>query len=351
MPSRVRRRSFRAPRRSLCSHQLRLSSRVSPVTVRAFVSSSPARRRCSITSGTPPARNTCTVAKLFGPFGRASTSRGTSRLTAAQSAAAGRRRPAAWATAGTCSSRLVDPPKAACSTMALRMAASVNTSLVPTPSCTIRNIARAERAAASSQTDWPDGANALCGSDSPSASPTTCDVAAVPRNWQPPPGVAQAAATHLGGVLKADLILRKARADGLHLARIFTVLRQQRDTAGNQNARQRSRGSERHHHRRQAFVAGRHAHHALASGKRSHQPSKNNGGIVAIGQRVQHSGRTLRASIARVGAGARKWDCTQVAQFPRGLGHQQTNLPVAGMKSQRDWRSIGRAQTTVRAQD
>ena len=44
----------------------------------------------------------------------------------------------------------------------------------------------------SSQIGWPDGARAECGSARPSASPTTCDVAAVPRNWQPPPGEAQA---------------------------------------------------------------------------------------------------------------------------------------------------------------
>ena len=44
----------------------------------------------------------------------------------------------------------------------------------------------------SSQIGWPLGASAECGSDMPSASPTTCDVAAVPRNWQPPPGEAQA---------------------------------------------------------------------------------------------------------------------------------------------------------------
>ena len=40
----------------------------------------------------------------------------------------------------------------------------------------------------SSQIGWPDGASAECGSARPSASATTCEVAAVPRNWQPPPG-------------------------------------------------------------------------------------------------------------------------------------------------------------------
>jgi len=44
----------------------------------------------------------------------------------------------------------------------------------------------------SSQSGWPEGASAECGSERPSASPTTCEVAAVPRNWQPPPGEPQA---------------------------------------------------------------------------------------------------------------------------------------------------------------
>ena len=39
--------------------------------------SRPSSRRCSITSGTPPARKTRTVGWLRGPFGSASTSRGT----------------------------------------------------------------------------------------------------------------------------------------------------------------------------------------------------------------------------------------------------------------------------------
>jgi len=44
----------------------------------------------------------------------------------------------------------------------------------------------------SSHTGSPDGASALWGSARPSASATTCEVAAVPRNWQPPPGVPHA---------------------------------------------------------------------------------------------------------------------------------------------------------------
>ena len=53
-----------------------------------------------------------------GPLGSASTRRGTCRFTAAQSSTVGRRSPAECAIAGRCSSRFVDPPKAAWITMA-----------------------------------------------------------------------------------------------------------------------------------------------------------------------------------------------------------------------------------------
>ena len=59
------------------------------------------------------------------------------------------------------------------------------------PSASSRISARADRFAMSVQMGWPDGASALWGRERPKASPTTCEVAAVPRNWQPPPGDAQ----------------------------------------------------------------------------------------------------------------------------------------------------------------
>src|ERR1035438_10362159 len=54
------------------------------------------------------------------------------------------------------------------------------------------------------QMGCPEGASAECGSDMPSASPTTCAVAAVPRNWQPPPGEAQA--RHIASAASSSVI-------------------------------------------------------------------------------------------------------------------------------------------------
>lgn len=163
-----------------------------PAAVRTSRSSRPRPRNCSMISGTPPARNTRTVGWPTGPFGRASTKRGVVRLTAFQSSTVGRLRPAVNATAGMCSSRLVLPPQAAWTTIALRTAASVRMSLSLMPRRACSKSARALRRAASSQIGCPLGASAECGKAKPSASATTWLVAAVPKNWQPPPGEAQA---------------------------------------------------------------------------------------------------------------------------------------------------------------
>ena len=94
-PSCSRSRRRRTARRSETSQASSTVPSVSPVTVRTARSSNSSRRKCSITSGTPPARNTRTVGCMRGPLGRTSTRRGTRRLTSAQSSARGRRRPAA----------------------------------------------------------------------------------------------------------------------------------------------------------------------------------------------------------------------------------------------------------------
>ena len=176
------RRPRAASRRSLTSHQSSVLSSVSPVAVMTSPCSSPIRRRCSITSGTPPAMNTCTVGCPRGPFGSASTRRGVARFTRLQSDTVGRASPAACAMAGMCSSRFVDPPNAACTSIAFSMACGVRIDAIGMPSARNRISAVADRRPSSYQEGSPDGASALCGSARPSASATTCDVAAVPRN-------------------------------------------------------------------------------------------------------------------------------------------------------------------------
>ena len=184
--------------------------------------------------------------------------------------------------AGRCSSRFVDPPNAACTTIALRTAWSVTISRVAMPRAPRRTIARAERRAMSSQIGCPEGASALCGSESPSASPTTCEVAAVPRNWQPPPGDPHARQPSSAALVERDLAVGEARADRLHLARVLAVRRRQRHAAGHEHARQVAQRRQRQHHRGQPLVAGRHAEHALARRQRADQPPQHDRRVVAV---------------------------------------------------------------------
>ena len=159
-PSRSLSCALSSRRRSDVSHQSSTSSNGCPLAVRQSRCKRPSFRRCSMTSGTPPARKTRTVVWPTGPLGSASTSRGTVRLMRSQSSNVGRRRPAACAIAGTCNSRLVDPPTAAWTTIAFSMACCVRMSLQRIPDCDMCSSARAERTAMSSQIGWPDGASA-----------------------------------------------------------------------------------------------------------------------------------------------------------------------------------------------
>ena len=99
-------RARAARRRSLDSHQSSTVSSVSPVAVTTPPLSSPTPRRCSMTSGTPPAMNTCTVAMPHGPLGSASTRRGVARLIRIQSSTRRRLQSGRGAIAGMCSTRL-----------------------------------------------------------------------------------------------------------------------------------------------------------------------------------------------------------------------------------------------------
>ena len=118
--------------------------------------------------------------------------RGTSSFTRRQSSTFMRRRPAAWAMAGVWRSRFVEPPHAAWTTIAFSNAASVRMSLDLMPRFSAMTRARADRTATSNHAGVPEGESAPWVMARPRASETTWDVPAVPRNWHPPPGDAQA---------------------------------------------------------------------------------------------------------------------------------------------------------------
>ncbi len=203
----------------------------------------------------------------------------------------------------------------------------------------------------SSHTGCPDGASAECGSESPSASLTTCDVAAVPRNWQPPPGEPHARQPRSAASDSETSPCAKRAPERLHRAGIFRSGWRQRHAARHNHARQIAQAGHRHHHRRQTFVARRNAEHAGAQRQRTRQPAENNRGVVAIRQAVEHARRALRPAIARVGTKSGEGNRFQLAKFFRRRLHEQSDFPMARVIAERDGLSVRRAQSALRAQD
>ena len=126
-------------------------------------------------------------------------------------------------------------------------------------------------------------------SDMPSASPTTCAVAAVPRNWHPPPGDAHARqpASAACSSVSSPCVKRTPMVCTRPASSPFAPA--ERDAARHEHARKVAAARERHHHRGQALVAGRDADHAAACRQRSDQPAENRRGVVPVGQAVEHA--------------------------------------------------------------
>ena len=269
-----------------------------------------ARRRCSITSGTPPARKTRTVGWSDRPVGQhvdQPRHAAVDRDPVLDRRAAAARRRGRWpgcAAAGSSSRRTPRGRPSRCGS-----AASVRMSRVVRPRASQARPARAPSGGpCRARSAGPTGPAPRAAATGPSASPTTCDVAAVPRNWQPPPGEAHARQPSSAASSQRHLAVGEARADRLHLAR-----RPRRRVGGSvtppgtsTHGRSCMRG-QRHHHRRQALVAGGHAEHArarrAASGSAGGTPCAAS---LRYGRLSIMPGRALGAAVARVGARSRR---------------------------------------------
>ena len=164
-------------------------------------------------------------------------------------------------------------------------------------------------------------------------------------------GAAARPAAHGLGVLQADQAVRVAGADGLHQAGVLGIGRRQGDAAGHDHARFAAQPGHRQQHGRQPLVAGGYPQHSAARRQRARQAAQHDGGVVAVGQAVEHARRALRASVARVGAERRERNAATVAQGVGGRLHQQAHLPVAGVQAERDRRPVRRTHTALRAED
>ncbi len=158
-------------------------------------------------------------------------------------------------------------------------------------------------------------------------------------------------AAELGGLAHRQLAVREAHADRLHRARVLAHGRRQRHAAGHDDDRQVALRRQREHHRGQALVARRHAHHAAPRGQRPDQAAEHDRGVVAVGEALHHPERALRAPVARVAHEARERRRATAVELLRGLLHEQADLPVSRVVPERDRPPVRCADAALRAED
>ena len=155
-----------------------------------------------------------------------------------QSSTVGARRPAARAIAGMCSSRFVEPPNAACTSIAFSSAFCVRIFPIVMPSACSRTSAIAERCPSSIHAGSPDGASALCGSASPNAFGDDLRRRRRAEELTAAPRRSARATAHLLRVVERDEVAREARVEALHLPGVLAADRRQRHAARHDDARQ-----------------------------------------------------------------------------------------------------------------
>ena len=213
-----------------------------------------------------------------------------------------------------------------------------------------RSAARAERRAPSLQMGWPEGASAECGRARPSASATICAVAAVPRNWQPPPGEAQARQPSSAASCSVMRPCAKRAPSDCDFPASSPSLAGSVTPPGTITA-----GSV-----RQAasaiVIAGRPLSQvatpttARRFGSERMSRPQHDRRVVAVREAVEHPGRALRAAVAGVGAVGGKRDRAAGPQLFGGGLDQQADLPVAGVVAERERRAVRVADAAHRAQ-
>ena len=211
--------------------------------------------------------------------------------------------------------------------------------------------ARAERRAMSSQSGWPDGASAECGSDRPSASPTTCEVAAVPRNWQPPPGLAQVRQPSSAACCK--LISPWAKRAPM----VWTLPASSPSSVASMTPPGTSTQGRSCIDARAIIIAGSPLSQVATPRtpgprrQRADQPAEDHRRVVAIGQAVHHAGGALGSAVARVGAEAGEGHEAERLQFLGRRLDLSSDFPVAGVIAQRDRAAVRRAKPAGGAED
>ena len=129
-------------------------------------------------------------------------------------------------------------------------------------------------------------------------------------------------AAHLGGVFEGDFLAGETGRERLDFAGVLGVLGEERDAAGHENSWEIGRAGEGEEHRREALVAGGDAEHAAARGERAYQATKYDGGVVAVGEGVEHAGGAVGAAVTGIAHVAGEGNRAVGGEGARGFLHE-----------------------------
>ncbi len=247
--------------------------------------------------------------------------------------------------------RFVEPPKAACASIAFSSASGVSTSASVRPSLYCRCTARAVRRATSSQIGCPEGARAACGTVSPKRLGDDLCGCGGAEELTPAAGTGTGPAAELRRLVERHEPVREARAERLGGGGVLSVAGRQRHSSRDHGAGQVAERGERHRHRGQALVARADGDHAAPRGQAPHQPTEDQRRVVPVRERVEHPGRALGATVAGVGDVRGERKRAEPVELERRLADEQRDLPVAGVVAERDRAPVVRAQPSVGGED
>ena len=203
----------------------------------------------------------------------------------------------------------------------------------------------------SSQMGSPEGLSALCGSASPNASAATCADAAVPRNWQPPPGVPQARQP----MVAASSSVMRPWANRAPMD--WTLPASSPSIAGSVTPPGTMMPGNCGQPASASSMAGRPLSHVAIPmtparpGNDRDETAQRDRRVVAVGQAVEHTRSALRPAVARVAAtGGERYHPFVAQRLGRGPD-EQAELPVPGVVAQRDGAAVGIPQPALCAQD
>jgi hypothetical protein len=274
------------------------------------------------------------------------------RLTAIQSWTVGRGNPAAWAMAGMWSRRLVEPPKGRVHRHGIADGGGVRISRMGMPAFGQTQRPRGRCAVAISRhTAEPEGASALCGSAIPR-------LRRRPAKWRPCPetGIRPRAKRRRGSPVRrlpsSESSPREKRAPMVCTAPASSPSRGGRVTPPGTMTQGRSRDPA------SAIIMAGSPLSQVATpstparrGRERMRRRRTSAASLRYGRRIKHARGALRAAIARIADCRGERHGAEGAQLTGGGFDLKRNLPVSGVKAQRDRFSVRRAQAARRAED